>query len=243
MRNGSACVLAICVSALLPAVALADQPVVDNTGGTLQLGNTGGTSQSAIERAAKRRAAAKKQAAARKRALRLKKARELREKRAVKKPAKPKPKPKPDSGLPSGTFPLKGEFSFGNEDNVFGAHRGEGKNSYGHRGQDVLAALGTPMVSPRAGTVLDTGYGAAAGYFIVIQDAQLDLTYVFMHIRKGTTVVNEGDTVRAGTRIADVGETGDAIGSHLHFEVWKGGYWTETGEPVDPLPYLKNWAT
>ena len=48
-------------------------------------------------------------------------------------------------------------------------------------------------------------------------------------------------TVRTGQPIGIVGETGDAIGCHLHFEIWAAPGWYEGGSPIDPLPYLERW--
>jgi murein DD-endopeptidase MepM/ murein hydrolase activator NlpD len=73
----------------------------------------------------------------------------------------------------------------------------------------------------------------------VIHSADYD--YVFMHLRSGSTVVREGQSVRTGQRIADVGSTGESSGPHLHLEVWVGA-WYAGGHPIDPLPLLQAWA-
>jgi hypothetical protein len=44
--------------------------------------------------------------------------------------------------------------------------------------------------------------------------------------------VPKGAQVRAGDLIGNVGETGNAFGFHLHFEIRK------DGTPVDPMPYI-----
>ena len=43
------------------------------------------------------------------------------------------------------------------------------------------------------------------------------------------------------SRSAIVGETGDAQGCHLHFEMWSPPGWYEGGSPFDPLPELEKW--
>ena len=44
-----------------------------------------------------------------------------------------------------------------------------------------------------------------------------------------------------GQPIGEVGDTGDADGCHLHFEMWSAPGWYTGGAPIDPLPSLKAW--
>jgi murein DD-endopeptidase MepM/ murein hydrolase activator NlpD len=76
---------------------------------------------------------------------------------------------------------------------------------------------------------------------VVLDGGGEDRDYAFMHLRAGSVVVEEGDRVRTGQHIADVGDTGRSSGPHLHFEVWPGGWHEAGGEPVDPLPLLRAW--
>jgi murein DD-endopeptidase MepM/ murein hydrolase activator NlpD len=46
--------------------------------------------------------------------------------------------------------------------------------------------------------------------------------------------------VFTGQLIGYVGDTGDAVGCHLHFELWS-GQWQAGGAPIDPLPALQGW--
>jgi len=53
--------------------------------------------------------------------------------------------------------------------------------------------------------------------------------------------VSVGQTVTQGQKIGTVGETGNAFGTHLHFELHKGSYVysaTSAGSSVNPLDYL-----
>jgi murein DD-endopeptidase MepM/ murein hydrolase activator NlpD len=150
--------------------------------------------------------------------------------------APPAPAPAPSG---SHTFPLLGSaWNFGGAGARFGAPR----SGHIHQGQDILAPSGTPIVAPAAGTVAYTAYQAAgAGYYVVMKEAGQDYSYAFMHLLAGSTAVHAGEQVSRGQAIGSVGATGDAQGPHLHFEIWQGP-WQAGGHPIDPLPYLQQWA-
>lgn len=134
-------------------------------------------------------------------------------------------------------FPLRGDFSYGTPEDGFGAKR----NGHTHQGQDLLAAEGLPVVAPRAGTITYVGYQASgAGYYVVLDGDGEDLNYVFMHLQQDSITVDKGEHVDQGQRLGSVGHTGDAQGSHLHFEIWQGP-WYDGGQAIDPLPYLQQW--
>jgi len=83
---------------------------------------------------------------------------------------------------------------------------------------------------------------SGAGHYIVLDGADEDRDYVFMHLRAGSITVKRGQQVRAGQRIGEVGNTGASFGAHLHFETWTGKGWYTGGSPIDPLPLLRAWA-
>jgi murein DD-endopeptidase MepM/ murein hydrolase activator NlpD len=152
----------------------------------------------------------------------------------------PKPKRHPakptSSDLGPHRFPIAGPFDWGGPDARFGAKR----KGHRHQGQDLAAAAGTPVVASYRGVVTAVEYQArGAGHYVVIHSADYD--YVFMHLRTGSTVVKEGQSVRTGQRVGNVGNTGESSGPHLHFEVWV-GLWYAGGHPIDPLPLLQAWA-
>ena len=62
----------------------------------------------------------------------------------------------------------------------------------------------------------------------------------YMHLRQ-RAAVQVGDAVYTGQELGEVGETGDAVGCHLHFEEWTAPGWYNGGRPIDPLPDLKRW--
>ena len=135
-------------------------------------------------------------------------------------------------------FPIVGRFSWGGAGSRFGA----GRSGHRHQGQDLAAPSGTPVVAPRGGRVEYVRYQAGgAGYYVVLDGAGEDRDYVFMHLRAGSIRVREGQRVRTGKRLADVGNTGGSSGAHLHFEIWVGGGWYAGGRPIDPFPHLRRW--
>jgi len=155
----------------------------------------------------------------------------------------PTPPPAPPPAAPaaptSGIFPVQGVYGFGGEDARFGA----GRTGHVHQGQDVIAAEGTPVVTPVAGLVHWKAYQASgAGHYVVIRgDDGRD--YAFMHFQAGSVVVQKGQRVAAGQKLANVGNTGDSHGAHLHFEIWPDGWYASAAShPIDPLPDLLGWA-
>jgi murein DD-endopeptidase MepM/ murein hydrolase activator NlpD len=135
-------------------------------------------------------------------------------------------------------FPVAGPFSFGGVDARFGA----GRPGHIHQGQDILAASGVPVVAPYAGVISSTSYQATGAGEYVVLDAVDGRDYFFAHCIRGSTAVVERATVAAGQQLCQVGSTGTASGSHLHFEIWNVGWRVPGGFPVDPLPELRTWA-
>lgn len=156
-------------------------------------------------------------------------------------PAPAEPREPTPASVPTvaGTFPVQGVFSFGGEDARFGA----GRPGHRHQGQDVVAGSGTPIVAPVTGTVVwKANQPSGAGIYVIVRGAVDQRDYVFMHLKRGTVLVEPGDAVQGGQQLAQVGATGAASGPHLHFEIWLGGWATRTGAPFDPLPQLRRWA-
>jgi hypothetical protein len=146
--------------------------------------------------------------------------------------------PMPLAATTDGVFPIRGSYDFGDEEARFGAKR----DGHIHQGQDVFAEEGTPLVSPIDGEVYwRKVQPGGAGHYLVIRAAS-GTDYVFMHLVAGSELVDKGDAVRAGQQIGQVGHTGDAQGSHLHFEIWPGGWYAPHSAPIDPLPQLKAWS-
>jgi len=133
-------------------------------------------------------------------------------------------------------FPVRGAHTYGEGEAAFGA----GRDGHTHEGQDVFARCGTPLVAARGGVVKLNRFHSAAGNYLVIDGEGTDVDYAYMHLREPSPLA-KGTRVRTGQAIGNVGDTGDANGCHLHFELWSGPGWYTGGVPIDPLAFLKAW--
>jgi murein DD-endopeptidase MepM/ murein hydrolase activator NlpD len=133
-------------------------------------------------------------------------------------------------------FPIRGRHDYGGP----GAEFGSGRAGHIHQGHDVFAQCGTRMVAARGGRVKFKQYHAAAGHYIVIDGDGTDVDYVYMHLDQPSPFA-EGDRVYTGQTIGAVGDSGNAEGCHLHFELWSAPGWYDGGKPFDPLPSLQAW--
>jgi murein DD-endopeptidase MepM/ murein hydrolase activator NlpD len=133
-------------------------------------------------------------------------------------------------------FPVRGRHDYGGAS----AHFGAGRAGHSHQGQDVMAKCGTRMVAARGGRIKFKQYHAAAGHYIVIDGDGTDVDYVYMHLDQPSPF-SEGDRVYTGQTIGAVGDSGNAQGCHLHFELWSAPGWYDGGKPFDPLPSLQAW--
>jgi lipoprotein NlpD len=103
-----------------------------------------------------------------------------------------------------------------------------------HEGIDLPAPVGTPVFAAGDGRVVYAGNGIRGyGNMIVVRHAG-DLLTVYAH--NSVLLAAMGQPVRAGVRIALVGQSGHATGPHLHFEVRSGQI------PRNPMGFLPRLA-
>lgn len=108
-------------------------------------------------------------------------------------------------------------------------HLGMGTSDF-HRGLDIAAPWGTPVVASRSGTVVFAGWSTRGyGNLVRIRHADGSETW-YGHFSK--ILVHVGQYVQQGGTIGRVGSTGISTGPHVHFEVH------EQGRAVDPLTEL-----
>jgi murein DD-endopeptidase MepM/ murein hydrolase activator NlpD len=140
--------------------------------------------------------------------------------------------PEPAPTADTFEFPVVGPHRIGTlPDQRFGGIRG-------HKGQDVFASCGTPVIVAIGGRVYRSTYEGGAGNYAVIDGAD-GRWYVYMHLRR-PAAVSDGDHVALGQAIGEVGHTGDADGCHLHFEIWTAPGWYQGGRPIDPYGMLRD---
>lgn len=103
----------------------------------------------------------------------------------------------------------------------------------GHKGMDIAGPWGTPIVAAADGQVIEANnydsWGYSWGYYVLIYH---NGTYSTRYAHMSSVAVSTGQYVTAGTIIGYEGETGNAYGAHLHFEVY------ENGTRVDPARFL-----
>ncbi len=94
----------------------------------------------------------------------------------------------------------------------------------GHKGLDIGAPEGTPIVASRSGKVMVANnydsWGDSWGYYVAIYH---DSTYSTLYAHMSSVAAYEGQWVNKGDIIGYVGSTGNSTGNHLHFEVYQNG--------------------
>ena len=113
----------------------------------------------------------------------------------------------------------------------------QGYDATKHTGIDISAEQGVAVIAAADGTVshIQTWDGSTTtgdqSYGNMVQITHADeRTTLYAHLSK--VLVSSGDSVSAGETIGYVGNTGNADGAHLHFEV------RQSGQTVDPRPFI-----
>lgn len=100
----------------------------------------------------------------------------------------------------------------------YGPREGNEIISSNHGGIDIGANEGTFFIAAMSGTVTKASGEGSYGNHIFIQEG--DVITVYAHCK--TLYVKKGDVITQGQKIGEVGQTGNATGPHLHFEIRKG---------------------
>jgi murein DD-endopeptidase MepM/ murein hydrolase activator NlpD len=122
---------------------------------------------------------------------------------------------------------------------TFGGGFGTSRGKRSHQGQDVFAACNSMLIAVSNSRVVKTGFHRAAGNYLVLRNKAARQDYVYMHLAYRAPVA-KGSIITVGQFVGAVGQTGNARGCHLHFELWQGKYY-RGGKPIDPLSTLQYW--
>jgi lipoprotein NlpD len=102
-----------------------------------------------------------------------------------------------------------------------------------HKGIDLAASVGTPIMAAGDGEVIFAGRQKGYGSTIVIDHGQ----FMTLYAHASKLIARIGARVRQGEFVAKVGRTGNARGAHLHFELRN-----FENKPLDPELYLHHKA-
>lgn len=134
-------------------------------------------------------------------------------------PARPveKPAPRPHQSPVSWQWPTAGSVKRGFN------------NSASKKGINIAGRLGQPVYAASGGDVVYSGSGLVGyGNLLIIKH---DDTFLSAYGHNRRLLVKEGQKVKPGQMIAEMGETAKD-GALLHFEI------RQEGKPVDPIRYL-----
>lgn len=112
-----------------------------------------------------------------------------------------------------------------------GANRKRVRYRGSHKGIDLTAPAGTDVYSVLDGEVVAVGRHRQYGNFVVVDHGN-GVSTLYAHHK--SNFVQEGDIVRRGQKVGEVGRTGNATGPHLHFEL------RLHGNRANPLPFLND---
>ena len=101
-----------------------------------------------------------------------------------------------------------------------------------HRGIDIAAPIGTPIVAAATGEVIFAGWNSG-GYGNLVKVKHPDNS-VTLYAHNNKILVRQGQKVKQGQQIAEMGSTGYSTGPHLHFEIRTDG--TTAVNPIALLP-------
>ncbi len=103
----------------------------------------------------------------------------------------------------------------------------------GHRGIDLAAPYGSPILALDSGVVIETGWHYSWGNYVLIDHGN---GFYSRYGHCSQLLVTAGTNVTAGQTIALVGSTGYSTGNHLHLELSYGGL--ARSNLLDPAPFI-----
>lgn len=142
----------------------------------------------------------------------------------------------PESNISEPEGPIVEKFE------VIWPHKGEITSNFGerestdsrvtgnHTGIDIAGNLGDKIISAIDGKVIEVSEEGMLGKHIKIENEKIITVYAHCN----SIYVGEGEEIKQGQEIGEVGSTGNSTGNHLHFETIK------NGEYIDPITVIEN---
>ena len=100
-----------------------------------------------------------------------------------------------------------------------------------HSGIDLGCPKGTPILATKGGTIVQTGNSDTMGIYARQNCGKYQVIY--MHMSKLSC--KQGDNLKRGDKIGEVGSTGRSTGAHLHWQIQT----VDGGTTTDPMPNAK----
>ena len=102
-----------------------------------------------------------------------------------------------------------------------------------HAGIDFVTRVGSPVVAPADGIVLESTYSRSYGNYVDLRHPETGYITRYAHLSEAAEGIRPGTRVSRGELIAYTGNSGRSTGPHLHYELR-----TENGETLNPINFF-----
>lgn len=121
--------------------------------------------------------------------------------------------------------------------------KSDGEGGRLHEALDIMAPEGTTVIGAAPGTIEKLYESAAGGKTIYVRSTDGRTIHYYSHLSAYADGLREGQRIRRGQRLGEVGSTGIATSEapHLHFAILrttKDAEWWEPANAINPYPLL-----
>ncbi|WP_257147899.1 SH3 domain-containing protein [Bacillus thuringiensis] len=107
-----------------------------------------------------------------------------------------------------------------------------------HYGLDIASSGTVPVVTAADGKVTRSYYSTSYGNVVFVSHNINGETYTTVYAHLKSRSVSNGQTIKQGQQVGFMGQTGQATGQHLHFEIHKGEWNSQKSNAVNPKLYI-----